>query len=217
MPLALVGPRGGGNISPIRGLASGPCQSDPGGPKQSQEVPSRARPGLAKPSRAIPGPQQSRPSRAEPRRIRPSRRTRGHAGATRPQHRMFPPTRKPHGLGRMGGAGTARPGPRKQITSKLGAGSIGLAGKSTGATPTRRTRGGGNISPIPEMAPRPGRTEPSRAEPSQAEPSRAGPRNAEPSRAVPGPGQARPSRAKPSRVRPSRWKWGHTGATRPQH
>ena len=72
MPLALVGPRGGGNISPIRGLASGPCQSDPGGPKQSQEVPSRARPGLAKPSHPWAATVQAKSGRAEKNQAEPS-------------------------------------------------------------------------------------------------------------------------------------------------
>ena len=93
----------------------------------------------------------------------------------------------------------------KQITSGLDTGKKDPAGKSTGAPPTRRPRGGGKYSAYFGTGPRAGR---SRAGPGRAEPSRAGPRKAEPSRASPGlrragPGRAGPSRAEQSQAEPT--------------
>ena len=194
--MALVGPPGGGNFSPIWGLASGPSRVEPGLAEPSQEELSGAGPsqGRAKPSHLQATPRWAEPGRAELSPAEPAEAgPRGGHAAPTPNICPHAETTQPgvDGWGRTAGLGRPQVDYKQTWHRKFYP-----AGKFTGAPYHPE---GGNISLIPGTAPRPGRTEPGWAEPSQAEPSHARPSNAEASQAVPGPGQAGASRAEPSR------------------
>ena len=184
MPLALAGPRGGGNISPTWGLASGLCQADPGGPELSQEEQSRAGPGMAKPSRAIPGPRQSGPS---------SGRAVGCGvtwGARAPNIKCFPLRGNHTVWGGWVGQGLQGLAPASRLQADLVLEALIQPENLREPPPRGEHVAGGNILPFSGQAAEAGQAEPAQAEPTRAEPSRARPGQADPSRAIHGPRQA---------------------------
>ena len=127
------------------------------------------------------------------------------SGKNTRNHKIFPPTWKPRGLGWMEGDGMQGLAACNQTTSKFGTGKMDPAGKFPRACHHVETTWRGKYFPLLALASGPGRIEPrraglSRAKPSRARPSRAGPRRAEPSR----PGSSRPGWAEPGQTVPSR-------------
>ena len=184
----------------FEGRPPGQAESIRAGPSRGKR--SRAGPGQARPSRtgSSPGLRQSGPGRIGLGQARPGRWGWGHTEPTWRRREYFPPRGNHRVWGGRAGCGLQGLAACKQITSGLGTGKNDPAGKSTGAPPTRRPRGGGKYSAYFGTGPRAG---PSRAGPGRAEPSWAEKGRAEPSRATAGLRQAGPGRAGPSRAEQS--------------